>query len=292
MNQPFSSFGGKSLSQLRDFFEAHHNNRFELERLLEELQQREDRCLAAGKPIKARLADLLRKVRKRVERLCRRRPLAPHPGLPIYPVLSPPSSSPNQPPSVSKEPVKMPRYLEEWHRLISRFNNLLRSIILPAGTPEAEASRDRALENLKRLGEEIEDWKRRYPPDCFPWPTTDLLGRGGEFNGERAPLSPLCALGYHTGKTSELTQPARRTLLDYAFTNILPPVNGSAYMEAWGEPASAGRLQRMANHIATLARSGKGRTDGRLAVAIAEWSEDLAYLKVRFYQGYFGFDWP
>lgn len=52
------------------------------------------------------------------------------------------------------------------------------------------------------------------------------------------------------------------------------------------------RLQKMANCIATFARNAKRRRYASMELAIAEWEEDLAYLKDKCYRPAAGYVLP
>jgi hypothetical protein len=93
------------------------------------------------------------------------------------------------------------------------------------------------------------------------------------------------------GVTQGLPETARRELLDEIYSGELPRVNSLEYMEAWGTPASATRLRKMADSIATFARNAKRRASPSL-VAISEWEGDLGYLRKTYYAGKYDFKWP
>lgn len=52
------------------------------------------------------------------------------------------------------------------------------------------------------------------------------------------------------------------------------------------------RLKKLANCIATFARNAKRRRNASMELAIAEWEEDLAYLKNKYYRPADGYSWP
>jgi hypothetical protein len=63
-------------------------------------------------------------------------------------------------------------------------------------------------------------------------------------------------------------------------------------MAEWGEPKSINRLKKLADSLATFARNARRRRSSDMDHAIAEWEEDLKYLKDTYYTGRFRFDWP
>lgn len=130
-------------------------------------------------------------------------------------------------------------------------------------------------------------------PDCFEWPSTQLnLGHGSFGYGGQHEDGYLGYLGYHVGKTSELSAVERSYLLSKIFMASLPPLNDLSYFKSWAIPGSAARLRKMAESIANLAKSRKGRTIGDWSVAIAHWELDLQYLHDEHYVGKFDFFWP
>lgn len=147
--------------------------------------------------------------------------------------------------------------------------------------------------------EEIEvEWERRSrlqpaDPDYFAWPSTEApKGPGDVGVADWEEIGMLGYLGYHVGRTSELTAQQRTAILSRAFAMWLPPLNSIEYMNQWGLPKSSGRLKKMAETIASFARNGKRRRGDRLTVAVQHWEHDLSYLRERFYVGQFNFGWP
>lgn len=77
----------------------------------------------------------------------------------------------------------------------------------------------------------------------------------GDGTGEFAQVdhSPLAVLGYRVG-VNGLIEAARQEILRSAFQGPLPFVESSLYMEAWGNPNSAERLKRIAEHLELLTK--------------------------------------
>jgi hypothetical protein len=63
-------------------------------------------------------------------------------------------------------------------------------------------------------------------------------------------------------------------------------------MGSWALPASAHRLKKLADALASFTRNAKRRNNPALDSAIADWEHDLEYLYYRYYVGKFGFAWP
>ena len=141
--------------------------------------------------------------------------------------------------------------------------------------------RKRILERLLELADEF-----------FHWPTTMASSGDGSIEAEKWPKTGLLSyLGYHVGKTG-LPTIKRREILDQAYKDNLPTVNNSIYMAQWGEPRSSIRLKKIAESIAAFCRNQKRRDDQIKSAAIADWESDLAYMKAKYYDGNYDFQWP
>jgi hypothetical protein len=64
------------------------------------------------------------------------------------------------------------------------------------------------------------------------------------------------------------------------------------YLNEWGEPKTARRLQKLAESIAAFTRNAKRRNEKNFSKAIQDWEADLAYLKKTYYDNRFSFRWP
>ncbi len=116
--------------------------------------------------------------------------------------------------------------------------------------------------------------------------TTSANSEFATFNVEE---SPIHKMGYVVGRNG-LPPHERQFLLENAFRHALPIVGGLAYMLEWGEPGTCERLHRIADHIATNCRNASNRW--AWAQAVADWREDLEWLKESFYHGHCRFQWP
>ena len=142
------------------------------------------------------------------------------------------------------------------------------------------------------------EWGRRAnlafnSDEYFDWPSTRAgRSRKGVGDIDWAAEGFLSYLGYHVGESSDLTDHARRAILRRTFRMVLPPLESPEYVRSWGQPSSSPRLKKMADSLASFARSAKRRSSSNFATAIAEWEGDLAMLRDEFYVAKFGFGWP
>lgn len=144
----------------------------------------------------------------------------------------------------------------------------------------------------------LAEWERRCKlalsdPDYFDWPSTktgpgDRSQRFDAWNQEGV----LKYMGYEVGETRGLGDHLRREILDAVFGAVLPPVNGPDYVKKWGLPATAPRLDRLANELARFVRNGKRNRTADYSAAVADWEIDLKYLYSKYYVGKFNFGWP
>ena len=134
--------------------------------------------------------------------------------------------------------------------------------------------------------EYIRDWG-------FEWPTTRLVpaisGFGVPATGDWQPESFLKLMGYTVGAKGRNLQ-KRRNTLHKAFVENLPRRADSNYVEQWGLPKSATRLQKIAERISINITLGSAR--GNRQEAVGHWLEDLKWLKKEYYDGRHTFRWP
>lgn len=141
------------------------------------------------------------------------------------------------------------------------------------------------------------EWgKRRQAAELvgedFAWPdTTSRTGRGGFDIGDAPTTGLLKFMGYTVGSTAGEPQFIRRHILSEMFSGELPPYHSPEHMREWGKPGTSGRLKKLANTIASLARIQKQKQSASID-AIRDWEADLAFLHAKYYVGIFGFAWP
>jgi hypothetical protein len=168
-----------------------------------------------------------------------------------------------------------------------------------AGYIQETGRRVERLETYLSLIKAIEnEWGRRSKlafnnDEYFDWPSTHAArSNRGVAMVDWASEGYLAYLGYHVGERSDLTRTQRWAILRRVFEMILPPLETPDYVRSWGAPASAVRLKKMADSLASFARSAKRRSGASFALAISQWEADLAMLHDEFYVAKFGFGWP
>ena len=100
--------------------------------------------------------------------------------------------------------------------------------------------------------------------------------------GDWRKLSPLTAMGYHVGRTAGVSDEKRRDILMHILYGTLcfPEGFSDEEREAWGEPGSSPRLQKIVTHIKQnicLRRNLKNMAD-----AVNDWQSDLEWFERQF----------
>jgi hypothetical protein len=141
------------------------------------------------------------------------------------------------------------------------------------------------------------EWRRRRryrnPADeIFAWPSTEANPGGGNLKTDGwEKEGVLKFMGYQVGNDGE-PQSIRERILSQVFSGPLPPVFPESYLDEWGEPETAIRLQKMAEAIAAFTRNAKRRRDSRMHNSIRDWEKDLEFLYYEYYVTKFYFAWP
>lgn len=165
----------------------------------------------------------------------------------------------------------------------------------------------RILENPKQRSKHVEaklvikvieaEWERRRrhpnPDEMFSWPSTKAdIGSGNLDTEGWQQEGVLKFMGYKVGNTDGELPNIRERILSHVFTGPLPPIFPKRYLDEWGNPSTARRLQKMAEAIASFTRSAKRRHDARMQAAIKDGEKDLEYLYYEYYVSKFHFAWP
>ena len=150
-----------------------------------------------------------------------------------------------------------------------------------------------AVALYKKLAARLTNLTEENTPS-FRWPTTAVVGdsssalRIAHFDYDEGLLK---FMGYTVGQNGAY-RTRRRQVLDYVFNEKVPKVQSYEYMAEWGEPKTTTRLQKLANSLATFARNAKRRRSSDMDHAVAEWEEDLQYIKESYYDTQHEFPWP
>ena len=109
--------------------------------------------------------------------------------------------------------------------------------------------------------EDLKDRIRRRKAEMhFDWPSTNAEGGDGMLSGSHWHEQGLLGyMGYHVGDSGE-PMGQRRSILDHAYENELPEINGPDYMTEWGQPLSATRLKKIAESLAAFCRNQKRKS--------------------------------
>jgi hypothetical protein len=150
-------------------------------------------------------------------------------------------------------------------------------------------SRRRAHELNEKIFTRLAHLQRRQ----FTWPTTIANVGAQDFPGNifKHEEGMLRHYGYKVG-IQGLDESERLKILDSIFLYPLIPMDDSEYVNEWGEPNTARRLQKLAESIAAFTRNAKRRNESSFSKAIQDWEADLAYLKKAYYDNCFSFTWP
>lgn len=154
--------------------------------------------------------------------------------------------------------------------------------------PRLEAWLERVSNHWKLMRQEC-----LANPEFFEWPSTKAwIGSGNFDTSGFSKDGALRLFGYSVSAEFDLSDRDRREILDLVFNVSVPPVTEWYQVAEWGEPGTVQRLKKMANCLASFARNGSRRRDHRMTQPVLKWCRDLEYLKIKYYDGKFGFGWP
>jgi len=127
----------------------------------------------------------------------------------------------------------------------------------------------------------------------FIWPTTvaNIGSQSLPSDAFKHEEGLLRNYGYKVG-IHGLNQSERLEILNSIFLRPLTLMDNREYLNEWGEPKTARRLQKLAESIAAFTRNAKRRNEKNFSKAIQDWEADLAYLKKTYYDNRFSFRWP
>jgi hypothetical protein len=190
-----------------------------------------------------------------------------------------------------KRPFITMSWLELYNHAASQKNNIshLQEVLSELKYRKSK----KAVELYKKIAARI-SYLSAKEVQSFRWPTTAVIGdsasalRIAHFDYDQGLLK---FMGYAVGQKGAYRN-RRQQVLDYVFNEKVPKVQSNEYLAEWGEPKSMNRLKKLADSLATFARNARRRRSSDMDHAIAEWEEDLKYLKDTYYTDRFRFDWP
>lgn len=157
----------------------------------------------------------------------------------------------------------------------------------------AQATEDGACSHVHQDGRNTANVERAVtvPPDA-PTQSLDSNVAGSaqtviEFTSDSGLLS---SIGYHVGKTHNLTPQLRRDALLRAYRMPLSRIRVANASE-WGSAESPDRLAKIAHCLASFARLRR-RSINQIDRAVREWNEDLAWLRIQFAGRSARVEWP
>ncbi len=144
-------------------------------------------------------------------------------------------------------------------------------------------SRKKALGLRKRIATRLTQLQQTQ----FTCPTTKANSGSQNLSNDvfKYEQGLLKHYGYKVGR-SGFSHRERWEILDRVFSQPLLQIDNTAYLNEWGEPRSAKRLQKMADSIAAFTRNAKRRNSRSFSKAIQDWETDLAYLKRTYYNNF------
>lgn len=102
-------------------------------------------------------------------------------------------------------------------------------------------------------------------------------GGDGSYGQE---MSPLTCFGYRVGKTNGRVKTERQAILRFAIIADLDTTLSflpASYRKEWGSPLSTTRLNRIYNHLKSMADLRDGRRN--FEVAVSDWRNDANWFK-------------
>jgi len=98
-------------------------------------------------------------------------------------------------------------------------------------------------------------------------------GGSSSFFGQEK--SPLACYGYAVGKINGRPVSERRAIIEFTLSAELPSIFPDSYRRDWGAPMSAHRMNKIINHLSSLADLRSGRKN--FEVAVQHWRDDASW---------------
>lgn len=132
-------------------------------------------------------------------------------------------------------------------------------------------------------------FNRPRPPEKAPeweWPIVNAppASTNGKFSGDFREFSALKLFGYTVGKTNGWSSGRRRRFLSDFIERPLPREVETYFGNEYGSPMSTDRLRKVAETIAYNCVLRKRRDARMFAQAIADWENDLDFLRQEYYE--------
>lgn len=127
----------------------------------------------------------------------------------------------------------------------------------------------------------------------FRFPSTELTGEGFPEMKiiDRQKNGLLLAVGYKTGLYGLHNEP-RRKILNDLYQGEIPKDTGLIGIEKWGRPRTRTRLKEIVYQLAHFTKQEKKNYRGDYSTSISEREADLKYLKKKYYDGVYDFEYP
>ena len=159
-------------------------------------------------------------------------------------------------------------------------------------------NRDIKKDSTIKVTVSIPEKPKQTAKKVWSWPIIEVPGGSASSNdfgnGYWEEISPLKMFGYTVGKTNGWSATKRKRFLNDFMSCDLPSAVEKIYGIKYGDPSSPERLKAVANLISSLIIAAKRRNGSSMEYAIQDWTEDLNYLKTKFYvaQGLKLYPWP
>ncbi len=126
------------------------------------------------------------------------------------------------------------------------------------------------------------------PIPTWPWPlveTKDLSSSKSFLSGGFREQSALKFFGYTVGKTNGWPKKKRQEFLSDFIEMELPAIVEKTFPNEYGEPNSTTRLRAVACFLANIASLAIRRNPIANRYAVDDWTSDLNFLRVKYYEG-------
>ena len=123
------------------------------------------------------------------------------------------------------------------------------------------------------------------PVEEWRWPELNSVAGSSSLNSQFLAFSALKMFGYSVGKTAGWPKTQRREFLSDFMEKELPASVSRHFGSEYGSPLSAHRLRKVANVISSNCSLRIRNDEARYSCAISDWTDDLNFLKDKYYYG-------